>query len=191
MIISNLWVLFYTFLKIGFLGFGGGYAMMSMILIECEKLSITLSQFADLNVLDMIVPGPIAINAATYVGYLHSGFWGSVAATLGVALPSFVIVIIVMHFIEKYRKNTVLDGILTGIKPAAVGLIAAAALMITKGIVFAPDTTLATFSANPIGSISILLAGVFVVTAVANIKFKINPIILTLIAGVIGAIFYR
>ena len=191
MIISNLWVLFYTFLKIGFLGFGGGYAMMSMILIECEKLSITLSQFADLNVLDMIVPGPIAINAATYVGYLHSGFWGSVAATIGVALPSFIIVIVVMHFIEKYRKNTILDGILTGIKPAAVGLIAAAALMITKGIVFAPDTTLATFIANPIGSVSILLAGVFITTAVANIKFKINPIILTLIAGVIGTIFYR
>ena len=68
-------LLFYTFFKIGLFGFGGGYAMMSMIMVECEKLSITLAQFADLNALDMIVPGPIAINAATYVGYLHSGFW--------------------------------------------------------------------------------------------------------------------
>ena len=73
--------LFFTFFKIGVVGFGGGYAMLSMIMVESMKYSITLDQLADLNALDMIIPGPIAINAATYVGYLHAGLVGSIADT--------------------------------------------------------------------------------------------------------------
>lgn len=188
-LLYNCLLLFYTFFKIGILGFGGGYAMMSMIMAESEKLSITVQQFADLNALDMIVPGPIAINAATYVGYLHSGFWGALSATIGVALPSLIIVVLTMHFIKKYRESTIMSGVLSGVKPAAVGLIASAALTIAAGVLLQPGMTTATLFTDPLNTISFLMVGIFIATAVANIRFKVNPIILTLIAGVIGAIF--
>ena len=181
--------LFYTFFKIGLLGFGGGYAMMSMIMAEGEKLSITLEQLADLNALDMIVPGPIAINAATYVGYLYAGFWGALAATIAVSLPSLIFVSLVMHFIEKYRGNTLINGMLGGVKPAAVGLIAAAALMIASGVLLQPGRDIATLLTDPLGTLSLLMVGIFLVTAVANIRFKVNPILLTVLAGVVGAFF--
>ena len=188
-LLSNCLFLFYTFFKIGIVGFGGGYAMMSMIMTESENLSITLSQFADLNALDMIIPGPIAINAATYVGYLHSGFWGSLAATIGVVLPSFILVTLVMHFITKYRENTIMIGVLSGIKPAAVGLVSAAALIIAREVLLKPGMTAASFLSDPLGTVSFLMVGVFLVTAVANIRFKVNPILLTVLAGVVGAFF--
>ena len=181
--------LFYTFLKIGLLGFGGGYAMMSMIMIECEKLSITAQQFADLNALDMIVPGPIAINAATYVGYLNAGLGGALAATLGVSLPSFLLVSLVMLFIAKYKENTVMAGVLGGIKPAAVGLIAAAALTIASGVLLVPGGNIAELFSTPLGTVSPLMAAVFIVTAVAVIRFKANPILMMLLAGGVGALF--
>ena len=188
-IILNCLQLFYAFFKIGLLGFGGGYAMMSMIMIECERFSITTAQFADLNALDMIIPGPIAINAATYVGYLYSGFWGALAATIGVSAPTFFIVSLVLHFLKKFRENTILSGALSGIKPAAVGLIAAAALKIAMEVLLKPGADSNMLFSDPLGTISVLMIGVFFVTAVANIQFKVNPILLTVLAGVVGAFF--
>jgi len=186
-LLYNCLTLFYTFFKIGIFGFGGGYAMMSMIMVECEKLLITVEQFADLNAIDMIVPGPIAINAATYVGYLHSGFWGSLAATIAVSLPSFILVTMVMMFIGKYKNSAAVDGTLAGIKPAAVGLLGSAALMIASAVIVWPNANITTIFADPLGTISLFSAIVFVVTAAANIRFKVNPILLTLLAGVAGA----
>lgn len=189
MLIDRCFILLFTFFKIGVLGFGGGYAILSMIMEEGEKLFITAAQFADLNALDMVVPGPIAINSATYVGYLYAGFWGSVAATVGVMLPSLIIVTLVLKFIEKYRKNKIMNGFLFGVKPAAVGLIAAAALNIAGGVLLNGDADIKMFLSNPLQSVSLLMAGIFVATAVANIRFKVNPILLTLVAGIIGAIW--
>lgn len=183
--------LFYVFFKIGMVGFGGGYAMMSMIMTESKHFSVTIQQFADLNALDMIVPGPIAINAATFVGYLHAGFWGALAATIGVSLPSLVIITLVMHFMERYRKNRIMTGVLSGIKPAAVGLIAAAALTIASGVLLLPGSDLSALFSNPFGTISIIATAVFILAAVLNIRFKVNPILLTLLAGVVGAILAR
>ncbi|MHB1294440.1 MAG: chromate transporter [Anaerolineae bacterium] len=180
--------LFYVFLKIGLVGFGGGYAMLSMIMTESEQFGITLEQLADLNALDLIVPGPIAINAATYVGYLGGSWWGALFATLGVSLPSFIFVTLVMRFIERYRKSRVMRDVLAGIKPAAVGLIVAAAGTIASGVLLQPGANPDTLFADPLGTVSLFAVGVFVVTAVANIRFKVNPILLTALAGVAGAL---
>ena len=188
-LLLNCLSLFYSFFKIGVVGFGGGYAMMSMIMIESAKYGVTTAQFADLNALDMIVPGPLAINAATYVGYLSSGFWGALAATIGVSAPSFLIVSLVLYFLVKFRENTILSGALSGIKPAAVGLIAAAALFIARDVLLKPEMDPGMLFSDPLGSVSFLMVGVFLVTAVANIRFKVNPILLTVLAGVVGAFF--
>ncbi len=181
--------LLYTFFIIGIAGFGGGYAMMSMILTESAKFGVTTAQMADLNALDMIVPGPIAINAATYVGYLSGGFWGSLAATIGVSLPSLIVVTLVMRVIARYRENRIVTGFLSGVKPAAVGLIAAAAFTIAAGVLLQPGATTATLLSNPLGTLSLPLVGIFAAVAAVNISLKVNPILLTLAAGVIGALF--
>lgn len=181
--------LLYVFFKIGLLGFGGGYAMISMIIDESSKFSVTLQQFADLNALDMVVPGPIAINAATFVGYLDGGLAGAIAATIGVAIPSFLIITLVMRFMERYRKNKVMNGFLSGVKPAAVGLIASAAITVASGVLLLPEASWSTVLTDPLATISIVAAAIFIITAAANIRFKVNPILLTLIAGVIGAIW--
>jgi chromate transporter len=180
--------LFWAFLKIGIAGFGGGYAMLSMIVQESEKFNVTLEQFADLNALDMIVPGPIAINAATYVGYLDAGILGALAATLGVILPSFILVTLVMHFIKRYRESNLVSGILMGVKPTAVGLIAAAATTIAIAVALLPGTTLTSFFASPLTSVLWFPLAVFAAVAFVNIRFKVNPILLTLIAGALGAL---
>jgi len=182
--------LFYVFFKIGLFGFGGGYTMLSMIMTESQQFGITVEQFADLNALDMIIPGPIAINASTYVGYLNSGFLGALSATIGVSLPSFIIITIVIWLITRFRESNLLNNFLSGIKPAAVGLIAAAAMTIASGVLLIPGAELSTLFSNPIGTISILAASVFLITAFTNIRFKANPILLTLGAGVLGAVLY-
>ncbi len=180
--------LLWSFFKIGIAGFGGGYAMLSMIVRESEKFNVTLQQFADLNALDMIVPGPIAINAATYVGYLDAGFWGALAATLGVVLPSFILVTLMMRFIARYRESSFASGLFMGVKPTAVGLIAAAAVTIAAAVALVPDTTLISFFASPLTSVMWFPLAVFAVAAFLNIRFKVNPILLTLIAGAAGAL---
>ncbi len=179
--------LLWTFFKIGAVGFGGGYAMLSMITTEAQKFSVTLAQIADLNALDMIVPGPIAINAATYVGYLYAGFWGSLAATVGVSLPSFVLAIVVLRFLTKFRNSLWLNDLLSGIRPAAVGLIAAAALTIASDVLMKAGRDVSTIWSDPLGTISLVSVAIFAVVAALNIRWKVNAILLTLLAGVVGA----
>lgn len=180
--------LFFTFLKIGFVSFGGGYAMLSMIMTEAYRFSITAAQLADLNALDMVVPGAIAVNAATYVGYLYEGVPGAVAATIGVSLPSFVLAVVFMRFLARFRESLWLKDILSGVKPAAVGLIAAAGMMIASAVLLAPGKAAADFLADPLGAVSPVCIVIFGLTAALSIRLKWNPILLTLAAGVVGAV---
>ena len=92
--------LFISYLKIGFFGFGGGYAMLSLIQNEVvvQHGWITAAQFTDIVAVSQITPGPIAINSATYIGYAVAGFWGSVVATVAVRLPSLTIMVVLTKF---------------------------------------------------------------------------------------------
>ena len=180
--------LFYTFVKLGFLSFGGGYAMLSMIMSEAQSFSVSPAQFADLNALDMVVPGSIAINAATYVGYLHQGLPGAIAATAGVSLPSFILTVVIMRFFAHFKDNVWLTDTLSGIKPAAVGLIAAAAVTIAANVLILPGKNIGDLRIDPVGTLSLACILIFILTAVFNIRFKVNPILLTVLAGVVGAL---
>lgn len=178
--------IFLTFLKIGFLGFGGGYAMLSLIFQESETLGMTVQQFADLNALDGLIPGPIAINSATYLGQLYGGFWTALAATAAVCVPSLIFVPLYMHFEQRINDNWFLTAILDGIKPASAGLILAVALSLMLLTVFGINGLGAWRSAHLDWSSLLVLGVVFFLDA----KYHVNPVWLILLAGVIGALVY-
>lgn len=182
--------LFYTFFKIGLFGFGGGYAMISMIQGEVVTRYqwLTTSEFTDIIALSQMTPGPIGINSATYVGYTaivnarysHAiGVIGSVIATVSVVLPSFILMIFISRFFLKYQKHPAVESVFRGLRPGVVGLLAAAALVLMNGENFGNNSYQVIIS-------SVLFAGTFI----ASYRYKINPILLIIIAGVIGYLCY-
>ena len=180
--------LFLIFLKIGFLGFGGGYAMLSLIFDEASKFGMTINEFADLNALDFMIPGPIAINSATFIGQLYGGFFGSLATTLAVVIPSFVFVPIFMRFEQKIKNNQYMNAALNSVKAASVGLIIAVAanIMLENSLGISDILKLKLKDIN----VNWLSLSVMLVTFILHLRFKINPVILTFFAAAAGCIAY-
>lgn len=181
--------LFTTFFLIGLFGFGGGYAMLSMIQGEVVKGHqwLTTGQFTDIVAISQMTPGPIGINSATYVGYtsmINAGYpeWvgvlGSTVATFAVVLPSFVLMLIISRFLMRYWTHPVVENIFMGIRPATVGLLLAAALLLmTRENFSSIDEDWYQFF------VSILL---FLGAFIGQRIFKINAILLIVIAGFVG-----
>lgn len=128
--------LFWSFFKIGLFTFGGGYAMISIIEREVirRKGWIEQTEFLDLLTLAQSAPGPIALNTSVFVGYKMYGYRGALSALLGVALPSFLIILFIAIFFAQFRHNPVVDAAFKGMRPAVVALIIAPILGFTKGM---------------------------------------------------------
>lgn len=177
--------LFYTFFKIGLFGFGGGYAMLSMIQGEVVTRYgwISAQEFTDIIAISQMTPGPIGINSATYVGYTATGnIWGSLISTFAVVLPSFILMLTISKFFLKYQKHPIVESIFSGLRPAIVGLIGAAALVLMNKENFgSPKEDTYTF---------IISVCLFIVAFIGTYKLKINPILMILGCGVAGLIFY-
>ena len=172
--------LFISYLKIGFFGFGGGYAMLSLIqnaIVE-QHGWITAQQFADIVAISQMTPGPIAINSATYIGYTVGGFWGSVVATFAVCMPALTIMLALTKFFLKLKDNHYVHSVLVAMRPVVVGMIAAAALL----LMFPKNSADGTF----IDNWSWILFGA---TLYASYK-KVNPILLILLSAVAGIVIY-
>jgi len=126
--------LFYTFFKIGLFGFGGGYAMLSLIQYEVVDAHqwLTAGEFTDIIAISQVTPGPVAINSATYIGYQATGgsVLGSAVTTLAVCLPSVIIMVLICRFFLLFKTNRYVQAALSGMMPAAFGLIAAAAIVL-------------------------------------------------------------
>jgi chromate transporter len=167
--------IFITFFKIGLFSFGGGYAMLPLIQQEVTTTHtwVTTTEFIDIVAISQITPGPIAINSATYIGFKTAGIIGSALATLGVVTPSIIIMIIISRFFIKFKNNKYLDYAFLGLRPATVGLIAAAAVLVSYE------------SFIDFKSVIIFAAAFF-----ASYKYKLDPILLTVIAGVVGYVLY-
>ena len=172
--------LFISYLKIGFFGFGGGYAMLSLIQNEIVEQQgwITAQQFADIVAVSQMTPGPIAINSATYIGYTVGGFWGSVVATFAVCLPALTVMLALTKFFLKLKDNRYVHGVLVGMRPIVVGMIAAAALL----LMFPKHSADSTF----IDHWSWILFGLVLY---ASYK-KVNPILLIVLSAVAGIVIY-
>ena len=139
--------LFLIFLKIGAFTFGGGYAMIAMIQAEAENNGwLTQEQLVDFVALSESTPGPLAVNMATFVGLKTGGIFGAVTATLGIVLPSFIVILIIAKFYEKYRKSKAVGGVMLGLKPAVVGMIGAAFISVSRTVFFPTGLHLSAFS---------------------------------------------
>ena len=173
--------LFLTFAKIGLFTFGGGYAMIALIEDACveRKKWITHEEMMDLTVIAESTPGPIAINCATYVGYRQKGFWGSVAATLGMISPSFTIIYIISMFLDRFLEITVIANAFRGIK-LAVGLL----------IVNAALNMLGKMKKTPL-SRGIFWATCAVMVLCILLSCRISSIWLILAAGAVSLAFIR
>ena len=191
--------LFVTFFLIGMFNFGGGGAMLSLIQNEVVNVRGWLSDgaFTDIVAISQTTPGPIGINCATYVGYevMHgagfgpvAGVLGSAAATLAVVLPSFVIFFILIKLFDRFQTHPVFVGTMKVLRPAATGLIAAAALILTVSIhLGGADPGIHVLTENfPDWTSWVLAAAAFI----ASYCFKANPIWVILAAGVVGLVIY-
>ena len=176
--------LFLSFFKIGTFTFGGGYAMIAMIQAEAERQGwLTKEELVDFVAMSESTPGPLAVNMATFVGIRTGGALGAVWATLGVVLPSFVIILIVAKFYEKFRKSRADDGVMYGLRPAVIGLIGAAFLSVGMTVFFPNGLQTTVFS----GAGFWLSLAIFVIGAVLAFK-KLHPIAIIGISAVIGIV---
>ncbi len=176
--------LFLTFLKIGAFTFGGGYAMLPLMQQEV-LLNDWMSEEELLNFIAVAesTPGPVAINMATYIGMETAGLLGAILATLGVVLPSFVVIMLVARFYAKYCKSFIVKNCLTGLRPVVIGLIASAIIKLGAGVFFPmgiENISLAAFDYSFFCSV-----GIFALIVFLAFK-KVSPILLILISASLG-----
>lgn len=175
--------LFLTFLSIGAFTFGGGYAMLPLI----QKAVLDNGWLTEEAIVNFIAvsestPGPFAINIATYVGMETGGFFGAVCATLGVVVPSFVIILIVARVYKQFQESKIVNGCMSGLRPTVIGLIGAAVLTIGKTVFFPDGFGFANLDLyNIIVSLIICVAGVLLI-----FKKKVHPIMLILVSAALG-----
>lgn len=179
--------IFISFFQIGLFSIGGGYAALPLIKEQIVDINgwLTITEFTDLVTIAEMTPGPIAINAATFVGNQIAGISGSIVATLGCVLPSFIIVLLLAGVYFRYKKLRIVGGILDGIRPVVIALIGSAGMSIIS-LAFWGEKGISTNIAD-INIIAVILfvAGLFVLR-----KWKPNPILIMLGSGFIGMIVY-
>jgi chromate transporter len=176
--------LIWSYFKISIFGFGGGYAMLSLIRHEIVDPGwITEHTFTDIVAISQMTPGPIGINTATYIGYTATGgtILGSAVITLAVVLPSFFLVLYTSKFIQRHKDSMIIKGIFSGLRPVVVGLIGSAALLLMNSANFMPDgESVQLYISLAICAVAFVLA-YFV---------KMHPILIIILAGLAGYIIY-
>lgn len=173
--------LFLSFLQIGALSFGGGYA--SMPLIEAQIVTshgwLTMTEFSNLVTIAEMTPGPIAVNAATFVGTKVAGVLGALVATAGCILPACVLVMLIARLYLKYRNLTVLQSVLGSLRPAVVAMIASAGLTILMNAFWGSRTVV-------LANTNYVMVAIFVLSFVLLRKTKLSPIAVMVLAGALN-----
>ena len=173
--------LFLSFLQIGLFSFGGGYAAMPLIQgqVVTQHGWLSMEEFTDLITISQMTPGPIAINSATFVGIKIAGIPGALVATGGCILPSCVIVTLIAKLYLKYRNMAMLQGVLNSLRPAVVAMIASAGISILLTAFWGSGAAVDLLRTNWV------LVVIFVICLVLLQKFKMNPIWVMVLAGVL------
>lgn len=178
--------LFLSFLQVGLFSFGGGYAALPLIQAQVIAAHgwLSMKEFTDLITLSQMTPGPIAINAATFVGIKVAGLPGAFAATLGNILPSCIIVTLIAKLYVKYRKMDMLQGVLKSLRPAVVALIASAGIVILKSTFWKAGITFA------ITGMNVWLIFIFIIGLTLLLWKKLNPIVVMVLAGLLNVVYH-
>lgn len=179
--------LFWSFFQIGLFSIGGGYAAMPLIEHQVVEVHpwLTMTQFSDIITISQMTPGPIAINSATFVGIQVGGILGAVVATLGCVFPSCVIVMLLAFVYYKYRTLTIIQGVLSGLRPAVVAMIASAGVSLLLSSFWGNDGVI---SISMTDWIAVLI---FLTALVTLRKWKPNPIVVMVCSGILGLICYQ
>ena len=184
--------LFVTFFKIGLFGFGGGYGMLSVIQGEVVTRYrwLSMAEFTDIVAISQMTPGPIGINSATYVDYtaMNNAYGsvplaviGSLTASFAVMLPSLVLMLIISRYLMKYSNSRGVNAVFRVLRPAVVGLIASAALLLMS------SENYGSFSDEPLRFVvSVLIT----IAAFVAMRRKVSPILILLVSAIFGAVFY-
>ena len=181
--------LFTMFFRIGLFGFGGGLAMLPLIFQSVQDFGVMSErEFSDLVALSQVTPGPIAVNAATYVGFNYSGFLGAAVATLGVCLPSFVMILIVMKFIDRFNDSRIVQGAFVGIRPVTVGMIAAAVIFVSESVLVKESLISTKLFTGGLDYYNLIPIALFAITIVLVGVFRMKPIRVMIIMGIAGAL---
>lgn len=179
--------LFWSFFQIGLFSIGGGYAAMPLIQNQVVDINhwLTMNEFADVITISQMTPGPIAINSATFVGIRIAGIPGAIVSTLGCIFPSCIIVLFLAYIYYKYRNLSTVKGVLNGLRPAVIAMIASAGLSLV---------ILAFWNGNSVSSkftdIDMVSVISFAIALVVLRKWKVNQILVMLGAGIVGLIVY-
>lgn len=177
-----LWSLWFTFFKMGFISFGGGYAMIPVIEFEVmDHVWMTRQEFTDMITLAGTVPGPLVTNSASLIGYHVGGMAGAIAATLGIILPSLLVIILLAAFFSKVHQHTSVRASFYGLRPVISALIVFAALHFgasaVKGHPF--------FSWSVLATLGIAVAGMVAIT-----RYRANPLFIIIGSALLGIILF-
>lgn len=175
--------LFLSFLQIGALSFGGGYAAMPLLQAQIVEARgwLSMSEFSDLVTIAEMTPGPIAVNSATFVGSKIAGIPGSLVATLGCILPSCILVTLIAKLYLKYRNISALQSVLGSLRPAVVAMIASSGILILISALWGGG-------AVSFGNTNWLMAAFFVICFVILRKTKLSPIAVMVLAGCLNLV---
>ena len=183
--------LFLTFLKIGAVSFGGGLSMIARIREDCLRYGwLTEEGLLNFVAVAESTPGPVAVNIATFVGSSQGGFWGALLATLGVILPSFIIILLIASLLRGFLKYKGVKAVLQGIHPTVAGLITATGITMILSVLLGISNIKSTLSFD---YKSVIILGLILLVAFGYKKFtkkKISPILLIVISAVLGILFF-
>ena len=174
--------LFINFLKIGAFTFGGGYAMLPLIQEQVMAYGwLTEEELINFIAVSESTPGPFAINISTYVGMEIGGLLGAFCATLGVVLPSIVIILVIAKCFDHFQESRIINGCMAGLKPAVIGLIAASVVSTGKTVLFPSGV-----SVSSVCTVSFIISALIFVGMLVLALKKVHPIIVIVLSGIIG-----
>ena len=184
--------LFFTFLKVGTFAFGGGYSMLSLIGDSVLKYGwMTEQELLNFVGVETVIPGPIAVNMATYIGYEQGGFWGALLATVGVVLPSFIIILLIAACIKNLLKFPPVKTFISSMRPALGGLILSVAATMALTVFFGMDSLINVHFSFDWRTILILAAVIVIPIAWKRYKKKeFSSILLVILSGVLGMLLF-
>jgi len=187
-----LWILFSLFFGIGFFGFGSGFAMLPLIYQTVSDHGfLSPVEFSQMVAISQALPGPVSINAVSFTGYIAAGIPGAAVSMLAIVCPSLILISLVVKFLDRFRNNATVDAVFTGIRPVTIGLIGAAAVMISENTLYLGRLISTAWAEMGLAYLEPVPCIIFAAVFVLMLCTKLNPFLLIIISVVAGAFLIR